>query len=76
MLSTYAIILSVYVASPIPCSAGCALFHNIYDPETAIRTLASLVTDFPKASLTMIGPDNFDGTLQAASDFKGTSGDR
>lgn len=39
-------------------------FHHIYDPITAIRAMADLVEDVPDATLTMIGPDKGDGSLQ------------
>lgn len=39
-------------------------FHQIYRPEMAVQVLAALRQRFPDASLTMIGPDKQDGTLQ------------
>lgn len=32
-------------------------FHEVYDPETAVRVFASLRARLPQASLTMAGPD-------------------
>jgi glycosyltransferase involved in cell wall biosynthesis len=39
--------------------------HAVYNPVMAIETLASIKPRFPEASLTLIGPDKGDGTLQA-----------
>lgn len=39
-------------------------FHQIYRPEIAVGVLAGIRPRFPGASLTMIGPDKQDGTLQ------------
>ena len=38
-------------------------FHQIYQPEMAVRAFASVKEKFPAATLTMIGPDSKDGTL-------------
>jgi len=40
-------------------------FHSIYNPTLAPRMLAQLVSKFPDISLTMVGPDKGDGSLQA-----------
>jgi glycosyltransferase involved in cell wall biosynthesis len=39
-------------------------FHDIYDPELAIRTLALLVGQFPETCLLMAGPDKGDGSYE------------
>ncbi len=39
-------------------------FHSVYNPELAVKVLKLLIRDFPEASLTMIGPDKKDGSLQ------------
>lgn len=38
-------------------------FHNIYNPEMAVRIISMLVADFPDIDLAMIGPDKGDGSL-------------
>ncbi len=40
-------------------------FHDIYDPQLAIRTLALLTPQFPEIHLIMAGPDKGDGSYQA-----------
>ncbi len=62
MLSTYAIILSVYVASPIPYFLLATRFSQYLRSRNS-NSNAGVPGQriFPKASLTMIGPDNFDG---------------
>lgn len=40
-------------------------FHSMYNPSLAPQVLALLVGAFPNISLTMIGPDRGDGSLQA-----------
>lgn len=40
-------------------------FHKIYNPMLAPRVLAILLKEFPDATLTMIGPDKSDGSLEA-----------
>ena len=44
-------------------------FHEIYNPTSAVRALALLKEEFEDATLTMIGPDKGDGTLQAVEDL-------
>ena len=39
-------------------------FHQIYNPELAIRVLALLKEECPSARLIMIGPDKGDGSLE------------
>jgi glycosyltransferase involved in cell wall biosynthesis len=41
-------------------------FHEIYQPELAVTTLAHLALEFPAAQLTMAGPDKGDGSLARA----------
>jgi len=41
-------------------------FHDIYDPQLAIRTVALLTPQFPEIHLLMAGPDKRDGSYQAA----------
>lgn len=38
--------------------------HKIYDPETAVKTVALLKADFPGILMTLVGPDSGDGTLE------------
>jgi glycosyltransferase involved in cell wall biosynthesis len=40
-------------------------FHDIYDPQLAIRTVALLTPQFPGVQLLMAGPDKHDGSYQA-----------
>ncbi len=42
-------------------------FHQTYNPELAVKVLSSLVKEYPKAKLTMVGPDKGDGSLQAVN---------
>ena len=42
-------------------------FHKTYNPELAVKVLSKLVKDYPKAQLTMVGPDKGDGSLQAVN---------
>ncbi len=39
-------------------------FHDIYNPEMAVNTLAEINKVIPNPTLTMIGPDKGDGSLQ------------
>jgi glycosyltransferase involved in cell wall biosynthesis len=41
-------------------------FHRIYQPSTAVRSLALLAADFPDIRLSMAGPDKQDGSLAEA----------
>lgn len=41
-------------------------FHTIYNPVLAVRVLAELKRDYPDATLTMVGPDKGDGSLDVA----------
>ena len=41
-------------------------FHETYNPTMAVDVLAQVIEEFPEATLTMIGPDKGDGSLQAA----------
>jgi glycosyltransferase involved in cell wall biosynthesis len=40
-------------------------FHHIYNPHMAIEVLSLLRGDFPDAELTMIGPDDGDGSFES-----------
>jgi glycosyltransferase involved in cell wall biosynthesis len=50
--------------SPRPIIVWLRAFHEIYNPELAIRVLDSLRKDYPEARLIMVGPDKGDGSLQ------------
>jgi glycosyltransferase involved in cell wall biosynthesis len=39
-------------------------FHSVYNPTMAPRVIANLVTDYPEITLTMVGPDKGDGSLE------------
>lgn len=39
-------------------------FHQIYNPQLAVEVLARVRRDFPAARLTMVGPDQGDGSLE------------
>src|SRR5215813_834720 len=41
-------------------------FHEIYDPALATEVLVELSRDFPDATLTMVGPDQGDGSYEKA----------
>lgn len=41
-------------------------FHQIYNPQLAVKVAAELRDEFPALSLTMIGPDKGDGSRQQA----------
>jgi glycosyltransferase involved in cell wall biosynthesis len=41
-------------------------FHDTYNPSMAVHVVAQLSEEFPDATLTMIGPDKGDGSLEAA----------
>ncbi len=51
-------------STPRPHLTWLRAFHNIYNPQMAPRVIADLLTSFPDITLTMIGPDKGDGTLQ------------
>jgi glycosyltransferase involved in cell wall biosynthesis len=44
-------------AVPAPRVLWMRAFHEIYNPELALRAFASIKTEYPDASLTMAGPD-------------------
>ena len=52
-------------SEPAPNICWLRAFHEIYNPTSAVRALALLKEEFEYATLTMIGPDKGDGTLQA-----------
>ncbi len=39
-------------------------FHDIYNPVMAVRVLSALLPTCPETTLTMVGPDKGDGSLQ------------
>lgn len=39
-------------------------FHKVYNPTLAVEVVAALADSFPDISLTMIGPDKADGSLE------------
>jgi glycosyltransferase involved in cell wall biosynthesis len=43
-------------------------FHRVYDPELAPEVLARIVEEFPTATLTMVGADLGDGSLNRTLD--------
>ncbi|MBP6179972.1 MAG: glycosyltransferase family 4 protein [Anaerolineales bacterium] len=48
---------------PSPILIWLRAFHEIYQPELAVRVLANLIGEFPDATLIMIGPDKKDGSF-------------
>lgn len=44
-------------------------FRQMYAPEVAVGALAELVPQFPDATLTMIGPDRRDGSLERSMEL-------
>jgi glycosyltransferase involved in cell wall biosynthesis len=48
--------------------------HAIYNPEMAIHVLRNLLSDYPNAHLTMIGPDKLDGTAERVRALAGHLG--
>jgi len=51
---------------PSPVLIWLRAFHEIYQPEMAVRVLANLIVEFPTATLIMIGPDKMDGSFERA----------
>ena len=51
--------------APSPNLVWLRAFHEIYQPELAVRCLQSLLHEYPQARLTMAGPDKGGGSLQA-----------
>lgn len=39
-------------------------FHDVYNPDLAIKVIAELSSSFPDVELIMVGPDKGDGSLQ------------
>ena len=60
-LSQYTFVLR---EQPAPKLIWLRSFHSIYNPTLAVRVLALLVKQFPGVSLTMVGPDRGDGSLE------------
>lgn len=50
--------------NPRPNLIWLRAFHAIYNHSLAPRVLAQLISDYPDARLTMVGPDKGDGSLQ------------
>lgn len=53
-------------SQPAPVLIWLRAFHDIYQPELAVRVLANLLGEFPNATLIMIGPDKKDGSFERA----------
>jgi glycosyltransferase involved in cell wall biosynthesis len=51
-------------AAPFPRMVWLRAFQATYNPALALRTLARLTGEYPQSTLTMIGPDKGDGSLQ------------
>jgi glycosyltransferase involved in cell wall biosynthesis len=51
---------------PRPICVWLRSFHKIYNPALGIKVVALLASEFPALTLTMIGPDKGDGSLQEA----------
>jgi len=51
---------------PKPNLVWLRAFHHVYNPVLAVKTAALVARDFAGLSLTMIGADKGDGSLQAA----------
>ncbi len=52
--------------SPQPNLIWLRSFHEIYNPSQGPRVVSLLMKDFPKITLTMVGPDKGDGSFQHA----------
>lgn len=50
--------------APQPRLIWLRAFHLMYNPTLAVEVVARLASEFPNVSLTMIGPDKGDGSLQ------------
>jgi glycosyltransferase involved in cell wall biosynthesis len=50
--------------SPAPNLVWVRAFHEIYNPSLAPKMLHELLKNWPKAHLTMVGPDKGDGSLK------------
>lgn len=51
---------------PAPKLIWLRAFHEIYQPELAVKAISFLVKEFKEITLTMIGPDKKDGSLRSA----------
>jgi glycosyltransferase involved in cell wall biosynthesis len=56
-------------AHPTPRLVWLRTFHENYNPSLAVRVIASLVEDLPNVRLLMMGPDKYDGSLQAMNNL-------
>lgn len=54
---------------PKPKFVWLRAFHDIYNPELAIKAFSELIINFPQAHLFMIGPDKGDGSYQRTAEF-------
>jgi len=54
---------------PKPKFVWLRAFHDIYNPELAIKAFSELIINFPQAHLFMIGPDKGDGSYQRTVDL-------
>jgi|WetSurMetagenome_2_1015567.scaffolds.fasta_scaffold65965_2 glycosyltransferase involved in cell wall biosynthesis len=52
-------------SNPAPRLVWLRAFHAIYNPGLSLRVLVALLQEHPTSTLTMIGPDKHDGSLQA-----------
>jgi glycosyltransferase involved in cell wall biosynthesis len=59
-------------ATPLPRMVWLRAFQVTYNPGLALQVLSGLTSEYPESTLTMIGPDKSDGSLQA---FRGTAED-
>ena len=51
--------------APEPKIVWLRAFHKIYNPVLAVEVMARLRREFPRAKMTMVGPDKHDGSLDA-----------
>ena len=49
-------------------------FHSIYNPGMAVTVLSEVLTAIPDASMTMVGPDKGDGSMQATKQLAKSAG--
>jgi len=54
--------------NPSPAMVWLRAFHQIYNPSMAPKVLANILDECPSASLTMIGPDKGDHSLQTTKE--------
>lgn len=56
-------------SNPRPRLVWLRAFHSLYNPQLAVHVVAALSTVFPDVSLTMIGPDKGDGSLESTQNL-------